>query len=180
MENMRRATIYAMRDPVLLRHLLWCAVDLGLPLSFHILTSSQDQAKTRGPKLNSFMAIIRGCQDILIAVTDGLKGMSEALAKTGVIAGMSGSPVYIDGKLLGVICHGGWVPASAGVLKGRTMTCTPGIKDDVVNAGAEYVDRPVVVDFVVGKDAQGRLVNKAIGTVFKDHGDAYVQDCQMK
>jgi protease I len=51
-----------------------------------------------------------------------------------------------DGKLLGVICHGGWVPASAGVLKGRTMTCTPGIKDDVVNAGAEYVDRPVVVD----------------------------------
>jgi protease I len=51
-----------------------------------------------------------------------------------------------DGKLLGVICHGGWVPASAGVLKGRTMTCTPGIKDDVMNAGATYVDEPVVVD----------------------------------
>jgi protease I len=51
-----------------------------------------------------------------------------------------------DGKLLGVICHGGWVPASAGVLKGRTMTCTPGIKDDVSNAGATYVDEPVVVD----------------------------------
>jgi protease I len=50
------------------------------------------------------------------------------------------------GKLLGVICHGGWVPASAGVLKGRTMTCTPGIKDDVMNAGAVYVDEPVVVD----------------------------------
>jgi protease I len=50
------------------------------------------------------------------------------------------------GKLLGVICHGGWVPASAGVLKGRTMTCTPGIKDDVINAGATYVDEPVVVD----------------------------------
>jgi protease I len=50
------------------------------------------------------------------------------------------------GKLLGVICHGGWVPASAGILKGRTMTCTPGIKDDVINAGAEYVDEPVVVD----------------------------------
>jgi predicted TIM-barrel fold metal-dependent hydrolase len=41
------------------------AVDLHLPLSFHILTSTQDQARTRGPKLNSFMAIIRGCQDIL-------------------------------------------------------------------------------------------------------------------
>jgi protease I len=45
-----------------------------------------------------------------------------------------------------VICHGGWVPASAGILKGRTMTCTPGIKDDVMNAGANYVDEPVVVD----------------------------------
>ena len=33
---------------------------------------------------------------------------------------------------------------------------------------------------VVGKDAQGRLVNKTMGTIFKDHGDAYVQDCQMK
>ena len=33
---------------------------------------------------------------------------------------------------------------------------------------------------VVGKDAQGRLVNKTLATVFKDHGDAYVQDCAMK
>ena len=33
---------------------------------------------------------------------------------------------------------------------------------------------------VVGKDSQGRLVNKTIGTIFKDHGDAYVQDCPMK
>jgi sugar lactone lactonase YvrE len=64
-----------------------------------------------------------------------------------------------DSKLLGVICHGGWVPASAGILKGRTMTCTPGIKDDVVNAGAEYVDRPVVVDgnLVTANIALGRV-----------------------
>jgi protease I len=51
-----------------------------------------------------------------------------------------------DGKLPGVICRGGWVPASAGILKGRTMTCTPGIKDDIMNAGTDYVDEPVVVD----------------------------------
>ena len=49
-------------------------------------------------------------------------------------------------KIVGVICHGGWVPASAGILKGRTMTCTVGIRDDVVNAGATYIDEPVVVD----------------------------------
>jgi predicted TIM-barrel fold metal-dependent hydrolase len=41
------------------------AVALGFPLSFHILTSAQDQAKSRGPKLNAFMRIIRGCQDII-------------------------------------------------------------------------------------------------------------------
>src|SRR5205809_125860 len=41
------------------------AIDLGLPLSFHILTSRDDTLKARGPKLNGFMSIIRGCQDII-------------------------------------------------------------------------------------------------------------------
>jgi predicted TIM-barrel fold metal-dependent hydrolase len=41
------------------------AVDLGLPLSFHILTSRQDTFKVRGPRLNAFMSIIRGCQDLV-------------------------------------------------------------------------------------------------------------------
>ena len=46
---------------------LWeAAVDLELPLSFHILTSRDDSLlQTRGPKLNSFLSIIRGCQDII-------------------------------------------------------------------------------------------------------------------
>lgn len=42
------------------------AIDLGLPLSFHILTSREDaMGRTRGPKLNSFLSIIRGNQDII-------------------------------------------------------------------------------------------------------------------
>lgn len=41
------------------------AIDLGLPLSFHILTSRSDHNKVRGPKLNGFLSIIRGCQDII-------------------------------------------------------------------------------------------------------------------
>jgi predicted TIM-barrel fold metal-dependent hydrolase len=46
---------------------LWeAAIDLGLPLSFHILTSSSDGLEHgRGPRINNFLAIIRGCQDIL-------------------------------------------------------------------------------------------------------------------
>ena len=54
--------------------------------------------------------------------------------------------VFDQGKLVAAICHGGWVLVSAGVLKGRKATCVAAIKDDVSNAGANYVDEPVVVD----------------------------------
>ena len=54
------------------------------------------------------------------------------------------SGVYEKGDAVGAICHGPWVLASAGVLEGETVTCYHAIKDDVVNAGAEYRDREVV------------------------------------
>lgn len=50
------------------------------------------------------------------------------------------------GRPVAAICHAGWVLASAGVLKGKTVTSFSAIKDDVVNAGARWVDRDVVVD----------------------------------
>ena len=51
-----------------------------------------------------------------------------------------------EGKVIAAICHAGWVLVSAKVAKGRTMTCFSAIKDDVINAGANYVDQPVVRD----------------------------------
>jgi protease I len=51
-----------------------------------------------------------------------------------------------SGKLVAHICHGGWIPASAGICKGYKMTSTPGIKDDLENAGAIWVDEPLVID----------------------------------
>ena len=51
-----------------------------------------------------------------------------------------------QGKLVAAICHGGWVLCSAGILKGRRATCFFAIKDDVVNAGAEWSDQEVVID----------------------------------
>ena len=51
-----------------------------------------------------------------------------------------------QGKLVAAICHAPWVLISAGILNGRTVTCFKSIKDDVVNAGAHYVDREVVRD----------------------------------
>ena len=50
------------------------------------------------------------------------------------------------GKVVAAICHAGWVLASAGLTKGLTMTCFSSIKEDVINAGANYVDQPVVRD----------------------------------
>ncbi|MGI9444966.1 MAG: DJ-1/PfpI family protein, partial [Rubripirellula sp.] len=44
------------------------------------------------------------------------------------------------------ICHGGWIPISAGVYRGVCVTGSPGIKDDLVNAGAIFSDQAVVVD----------------------------------
>ena len=50
------------------------------------------------------------------------------------------------GQLVAAICHGGWIAISAGVYRGVTVTGSPGIKDDLVNAGALWTDAPVVVD----------------------------------
>jgi len=51
-----------------------------------------------------------------------------------------------SGKIIGQICHAGWVLISAGILDGKRVTSTPGIRDDMVNAGATWVDEAVVVD----------------------------------
>lgn len=50
------------------------------------------------------------------------------------------------GKLVAAICHGGWIPISAGVYRGVRVTGSPGIKDDLVNAGAVWEDAAVIID----------------------------------
>ncbi len=53
---------------------------------------------------------------------------------------------YAHGKVVAAICHGGWMLASAGILRGKRVTGFFAIKDDLVNAGAHYVDEEVVRD----------------------------------
>jgi protease I len=49
-------------------------------------------------------------------------------------------------KPIAMICHAGWVPISARILKGRKVTSVSAIRDDMENAGATFVDQSVVVD----------------------------------
>lgn len=49
-------------------------------------------------------------------------------------------------KMIAAICHGGWIAISAGVYHGVKVTGSLGIKDDLINAGATWVDESVVVD----------------------------------
>ena len=52
---------------------------------------------------------------------------------------------FEQGKLVAFICHGGWIPISAKILSGKRATGSRGIKDDLENAGAHWVDASVVV-----------------------------------
>jgi predicted TIM-barrel fold metal-dependent hydrolase len=69
------------------------AIELGMPLSFHILTSRTDSAWARGPAMNGFLAIIRGCQDIIGTLILG--GVFERHPKLKVVC---------------VEADAGWVP----------------------------------------------------------------------
>ena len=71
--------------------------------------------------------------------------MPDKLRRDGVVLQLV-RDFAASGKLVAAICHGGWIPISAGVYQGVRVTGSPGIKDDLVNAGAIWDDAAVVVD----------------------------------
>ena len=54
--------------------------------------------------------------------------------------------VWASGAIVAFICHGGWVPISAKIVKGKRLTSVAAIRDDLENAGAIWVNEPCVVD----------------------------------
>jgi protease I len=50
------------------------------------------------------------------------------------------------GSIVAMICHAGWVPISAGIVEGKKVTSAPAIKDDLINAGAQWIDLEAVQD----------------------------------
>jgi protease I len=63
--------------------------------------------------------------------------------------------MHKQGKIVATICHGGWVPISAGIMRGRKATGSTGIKDDITNAGGTWVNEAA---FREGNMVWGRVV----------------------
>ncbi|QVL56917.1 MAG: type 1 glutamine amidotransferase [Simkaniaceae bacterium] len=70
-------------------------------------------------------------------------------------------------KMISFICHGAWVPISAKILKGKKATGTIAIKDDLENAGAIWVNKPVVID--------GHLISSRTPADLPEFGKAIVE-----
>ena len=75
--------------------------------------------------------------------------------------------IHSRGKVIGEICHAGWVLISAGILKGKTVTSTVGIRDDMTNAGATWVDEKSVVD--------GNIVSAQVPSTLPDYMKDYIR-----
>lgn len=71
--------------------------------------------------------------------------MPDALRRDGHVLALTRAFAHA-GQMVASICHGPWIMISVGICRGRRMTSTPGIRDDLVNAGAEWLDAPLVVD----------------------------------
>ncbi|OGK12442.1 hypothetical protein A3C98_00465 [Candidatus Roizmanbacteria bacterium RIFCSPHIGHO2_02_FULL_37_15] len=79
-----------------------------------------------------------------VLVAGGYEAPDRLRQKTEVIKFVQ--EMYKKGKIVAAICHGPWVLASSNILKGKKATCYPGMKDDLINAGAKYLQQAVVVD----------------------------------
>jgi len=71
--------------------------------------------------------------------------MPDKLRRDPEVLGLT-QEFHSHGKLVAFICHGGWIPISAKILRGKRATGSRGIKDDLENAGAIWIDEPVVTD----------------------------------
>lgn len=75
--------------------------------------------------------------------------------------------MHEQGKPIAFICHGGWVPISAKILKGKQATGTTAIKDDLENAGAIWKNEPLVID--------GNLISSRTPADLQHFGKALVE-----
>ncbi|KND55178.1 ThiJ/PfpI family protein [Candidatus Paraburkholderia kirkii] len=102
-------------------------------------------------QIQGFKHVDKGDVDVTLDAADATDYDDALVLPGGVV---NGNAIRLDAKAqsfvkeadeakkpIAVICHGGWLPISAGIVAGRTMTSWPSLQDDVRNAGGTWVDR---------------------------------------
>jgi len=104
---------------------------------------------------------VKGKHGYVIAPTKKIKDLKVADYEVVIVPGGYEAPdrvrqvpelvlfvkqMFNAGKLVSTNCHGPWVLIEAGIVKGKKVTCYKGMKTDLINAGANYVEKDVVVD----------------------------------
>jgi protease I len=93
------------------------------------------QMATADLRTNDFAAVI---------VPGGIKGAENIRMDPAAVRFVR--RMHDEGKVVASVCHGAWVLISAFIVKGKKLTCYRGMKDDLIAAGARYVDEEVAVD----------------------------------
>ncbi|MEO8575616.1 MAG: type 1 glutamine amidotransferase domain-containing protein [Gemmatimonadales bacterium] len=122
--------------------MLAAAVDLETVRGKHGLEITPDT------RINSLM-----CEDLFALIIPG-GWAPDKLRRNSSVKALT-KEMNDEGKIIGIICHGGLVAISAGIVRGRKATGSLGIKDDLVNAGAEWVNEAAFRD---GNLVWGRIV----------------------
>lgn len=79
-----------------------------------------------------------------VIIPGGIKGAENIRMDAAAVRFVR--QMHDEDKVVASICHGAWVLISAAIVKGKTLTCYKGMKDDLIAAGARYVDEEVAVD----------------------------------
>jgi len=106
-------------------------------------------ADTYTSKLGYPVSVDRVADEVSAAEIDALVipgGYAPDLMRRQPVMVQLVRQAFEQGKIVATICHAGWMLISADVVRGRKATCFYSIKDDLINAGAEYVDAQVVRD----------------------------------
>ena len=94
-------------------------------------------------KVDAEAATVDASQFDLIVIPGGWA--PDLMRRSSAMVGLVRAAVE-QGRLVAAICHAGWMLCSANVIRGRRVTGAKSIKDDMVNAGATFVDQEVCVD----------------------------------
>jgi protease I len=114
-----------------------------------VLMVGPEEGKTYPSKLGYPAKSDKAAKDVSAASLDGIVipgGFAPDYFRRDPATIQLVKDVFARGKVIAAICHGPWLLCSTPALQGKRATCFFAIKDDVINAGAKYVDEETVVD----------------------------------